>query len=168
MRHNFLWNSLLCEPWWGIVIHIFPFNYLPFLTVGMTSAPPLFFLPLMAHILSRSRERTPPGFCGTWRRNWWLVRSEECGRFCQSFFRVSRMKSKNSSLHNESSRKLKEITTQSQTKGYFPSQLSNLWSMPNSVSIGFGTAMKMCSSRRFKRYPTTHRWVSSQLPFTED
>ena len=107
MRHNFLWNSLLCEPWSGIVIHIFPFNYLPFLTVGMTSAPPLFFLPLMAHILSRSRERTPPGFCGTWRRNWWLDRSEECGRFCQSFTRVSRMKSKNSSLHNESSRKLR-------------------------------------------------------------
>ena len=47
-------------------------------------------------------------------------------------------------------------------------QLSNLWWMPNSVSIGFGTAMKMGSSRRFKWHPTTPRWVSSQLPFTVD
>ena len=30
------------------------------------------------------------------------------------------------------------------------SQLSNLWRMPNSVSIGFGTAMKTGSSRQFK------------------
>ena len=99
------------------VSHIFPFNYLPFLTVGMISAPPLFFLPLMAHILSRSRERIPPGFCGTLRKNWWLVRSDECGRFCQSFFRVSRMKSKNSSLHNESSRKLKKLQLRLKPRG---------------------------------------------------
>ena len=47
-------------------------------------------------------------------------------------------------------------------------QLSNLWWMPNSVSKGFDIAMKMGSSRRFKRHPTTYRWVSGQLPFTED
>ena len=47
-------------------------------------------------------------------------------------------------------------------------QLSNLWWVPNSVSIGFGPAMKTGSSRRFKRYPTTYMWVSSQLPFTVD
>ena len=47
-------------------------------------------------------------------------------------------------------------------------QLSNLWWMPNSVRKGFDTAMKTGSSRQFKRYPTTYRWVSSQLPFTED
>ena len=47
-------------------------------------------------------------------------------------------------------------------------QLSNLWWMPNSVSIGFDTAMKTDSSRRFKRYPTTYGWVSSRLPFTVD
>ena len=43
------------------------------------------------------------------------------------------------------------------------SQLSNLWWMPNSVSIGFGTAMRTRSSRRFKRCPTTHMWVVSPL-----
>ena len=43
-------------------------------------------------------------------------------------------------------------------------QISNLWWMPNSVSKGFDTAVKMGSSRRFKRYPTTYRWVSRQLP----
>ena len=48
------------------------------------------------------------------------------------------------------------------------SQLSNLRWMPNSVRIGFGPAMKMGSSRRFKRYPTTYMWVSSWLPFTMD
>ena len=48
------------------------------------------------------------------------------------------------------------------------SQLSNLRWMPNSVSKGFDIAMKTGSSRRFKRYPTTYRWVSSQLPFTVD
>ena len=47
-------------------------------------------------------------------------------------------------------------------------QLSNLRWMPNSVSKGFGTAIKTGSSRRFKRYPTTHMWVSSWLPFTVD
>ena len=47
-------------------------------------------------------------------------------------------------------------------------QLSNLWWMPNSVSKGFDTAMKMGSTRRFKQYPTTYRRVSSHLPFTED
>ena len=47
-------------------------------------------------------------------------------------------------------------------------QLSNLWWLPNSVSKGFGTAIKTVSLRRVKRYPTTYRWVSSQLPFTED
>ena len=47
-------------------------------------------------------------------------------------------------------------------------QLSNLQWMPNSVSMGFVTAMKTGTSRRFKRYATTCRWVSSQLPFTED
>ena len=51
---------------------------------------------------------------------------------------------------------------------YYPSQLSNLRWMPNSVSKGFDPAMKTGSSRRFKRYPTTYRWVLSQLPFTED
>ena len=48
------------------------------------------------------------------------------------------------------------------------SQLSNLWRIPNSVRKGFGPAMKMGSSRRFKRYPTTYMWVSSRLPFTVD
>ena len=48
------------------------------------------------------------------------------------------------------------------------SQLSNLWWIPNSVSMGFGTAIKTGSSRGFKRNPTTYRRVSSQLPFTED
>ena len=47
-------------------------------------------------------------------------------------------------------------------------QLSNLWWMPNSVRMGFGTAMRTGSSRRFKRYPTTYMWVSSWLPFTVD
>ena len=46
------------------------------------------------------------------------------------------------------------------------SQLSNIRWMPNSVSKGFDTAMKTGSSRRFKWYPTTYMWVSSQLPFT--
>ena len=51
----------------------------------------------------------------------------------------------------------------------FPlSQLSNLWWMPNSFCMGFDTAMKTGSSRRFKQYPTTYIWVSSRLPFTED
>ena len=36
-----------------------------------------------------------------------------------------------------------------------PTQLSNLWWMPNSVRIGFGPATKTGSSKRFKRYPTT-------------
>ena len=58
------------------------------------------------------------------------------------------------------------------SKGVIPlgssTQLSNLWWIPNSVCIGFGPAMKTGSSRRFKRYPTTHMWVSSQLPFTVD
>ena len=43
-------------------------------------------------------------------------------------------------------------------------QLSNLWWMANSVSKGFDTARRTGSSRRFKRYPTTYRWVSSRLP----
>ena len=47
------------------------------------------------------------------------------------------------------------------------SPLSNVWWIRNSVSIGFDTAMKT-DSRRFKRYPTTYRWVSSRLPFTVD
>ena len=47
-------------------------------------------------------------------------------------------------------------------------QLSNLWWMPNSVGIGFSPTMKTGSSRRFKRYPTTYRWVSSWIPFTVD
>ena len=50
---------------------------------------------------------------------------------------------------------------------HWQTQLSNLWRIPNSVSKGFDTAMWMGSSRRFKRYPTTYMWVSSQLPFTE-
>ena len=33
-------------------------------------------------------------------------------------------------------------------------QLSNLWLMPNSVSIGFGRAINRGSSRRLQRYPT--------------
>ena len=49
-----------------------------------------------------------------------------------------------------------------------PPQLSNLWWMPNSVCMGFDNAMKMGSSRRFIRYPTTYVWVSSRLPFTVD
>ena len=44
-------------------------------------------------------------------------------------------------------------------------QLSNLLGILKSVSIVFCTAMKSGSLRRFKRYPTTYRWVSSQLPF---
>ena len=47
-------------------------------------------------------------------------------------------------------------------------QLSNLWWMPNSVSISFGPAMKMSSSWRFKRYLTNCMLVSSWLPFTVD
>ena len=47
-------------------------------------------------------------------------------------------------------------------------QLSNLWRMANSVRMGFGTAMRTGSSRRFKRYPTTYMWVSSWLPITVD
>ena len=42
-------------------------------------------------------------------------------------------------------------------------QLANLWWMPKSVSIGFGTAMKTDSSRRFKRYYTTYMWVGFPL-----
>ena len=38
--------------------------------------------------------------------------------------------------------------------------------MPNSVSKGFDTTMKTGSTRQFKRYPSTYRWVSSWLPFT--
>ena len=48
----------------------------------------------------------------------------------------------------------------------FLSQPSNLRWMPNSVSKGFDTAMKMGSSRQCKRYPTTYRWVSRWPPFT--
>ena len=48
------------------------------------------------------------------------------------------------------------------------SQLSNLWWMANSVSKGFESAMKTGSLWRFKRYPTSYGWVSSQLPFTQD
>ena len=47
-------------------------------------------------------------------------------------------------------------------------QLSKFWQIPNSVRIGFDPAMKMGSSRRFQRYPTTYMWVSSQLPFREE
>ena len=49
-------------------------------------------------------------------------------------------------------------------------QLSNLWWMPNSVTKGFDTAMKVGSSRWFKRYPTTYIWVLSWLSisFTVD
>ena len=47
-------------------------------------------------------------------------------------------------------------------------QLSNLWWMPNSVHIGFGAAVKTGSTRQFKRHPTAYKWVSSQLPLTED
>ena len=47
-------------------------------------------------------------------------------------------------------------------------QLSNLWWVSSSISKGFGHAMKTGSSRRFKRYLTTYRWASSQIPFTED
>ena len=47
-------------------------------------------------------------------------------------------------------------------------QLSNLWWISNSVSKGVGTAMKTGSSRQFKRYPTTYRWVSSWLPLIVD
>ena len=47
-------------------------------------------------------------------------------------------------------------------------QLSKLRWMPNSVCIGFDTAMKTGSSRQFKRYPTTYMWVSSWLLFTVD
>ena len=43
-----------------------------------------------------------------------------------------------------------------------------LWWIQNWVSKGFDSAMKTGSSRRFKRYPTTYRWESSQIPFTED
>ena len=57
---------------------------------------------------------------------------------------------------------------QSMLHVYRRPQLSNLWWMPNSVCMGFDTAMKTGSSRRFKRYPTTYIWVSSRLPFTED
>ena len=47
-------------------------------------------------------------------------------------------------------------------------QLSNLWWMPNWVSIGFDSAMKTGSSRRLKRYSTTYGCVSKWLPFTVD
>ena len=47
-------------------------------------------------------------------------------------------------------------------------QLSSLWWIPNVVSKGFDTAMETVSSWRFKRYPTTYRWVSSHLPCTVD
>ena len=47
-------------------------------------------------------------------------------------------------------------------------QLSNLWWIPNSVCIGFCIAMKMDSSRRFQRYPSTYMCVSSRLPYTVD
>ena len=47
-------------------------------------------------------------------------------------------------------------------------QLSNLWWMPYSVCMGFGTAVKTGSSRRFKWYPTTYMWVSSWAPITVD
>ena len=54
------------------------------------------------------------------------------------------------------------------TDGQTVSQLSNLRWMPHSFRIDFGPAMKIGSSRRFKRYPTTYMWVSSWLPFTMD
>ena len=46
------------------------------------------------------------------------------------------------------------------SKAYNKAQLSNLLWMPNSVSKGFGLAMRTSSSRRFKRYPKTYMWVS--------
>jgi len=45
-------------------------------------------------------------------------------------------------------------------------QLSNLWWISNSVCMGFSTAMRTGSSRRFKRYPTAYMWVSSWLHST--
>ena len=39
----------------------------------------------------------------------------------------------------------------------YHAQLSKLWWMPNSVSKGFGTAMKMGSSTRFQQPRTTQR-----------
>ena len=51
---------------------------------------------------------------------------------------------------------------------HWVTQLSNLQWMPNSVSIGFGTAMKTGSSRRFRRYSTTSTWVLSWLSFIVD
>ena len=40
-------------------------------------------------------------------------------------------------------------------------QLSNLWWIPNSVSICFSPVIKTGSSRRFKRFLTTHVWLLS-------
>ena len=50
----------------------------------------------------------------------------------------------------------------------FVTLLFNLWWLSNSVCMGFGTAMRMGPARRFKQFPTTYTWVSSQLPFTKD
>ena len=60
------------------------------------------------------------------------------------------------------------LVNQSQCNNLWYPQLSNLRWMPISDRIGFGPAMKMGSSRRFLRYPTTYMWVSSWLPFTMD
>ena len=48
-----------------------------------------------------------------------------------------------------------QIFTGNGNTNNYRAQLSNLQWMPNSVSIGFVTAMKMGSSRQFKRYLTT-------------
>ena len=42
---------------------------------------------------------------------------------------------------------------------------SNVWCFPNSLSIGFGPAMKTHSSRWFKRHPTAYMWFPNWLPF---
>ena len=47
---------------------------------------------------------------------------------------------------------------------YLP-MLSKLWWIPKSVSIGYGSAMRMGLLGRFQRYPTKSTWFSSQLPF---
>ena len=74
--------------------------------------------------------------------------------------------------HGPSSRKSSAGASSLASTGSVQSSPGNttlhLYWMPNSVSIGFGTAIKTGSSRRFKRYPTTYGWVSSQLPFTAD
>ena len=60
------------------------------------------------------------------------------------------------------------IRRYSPLRGDWFTQLSNLWWITNSVCKGFDTAMKTGSSRRFKWYPTTYKWVSSWLFFTVD